>query len=66
MQNKIKIGAKIKMNVIETKYTDVEKKGKIMTGTVAEVYPTFVLIDLGKYKVCAYIRDLNNCASIAI
>ena len=66
MQNKIKIGAKIKMNVIETKYTDVEKKGKIMTGTVAEVYPTFVLIDLGKYKVCAYIRDLNKCAVIAV
>lgn len=66
MQNKIKIGAKIKMNVIETKYTDVEKKGKIMTGTVAEVYPTFVLIDLGKYKVCAYIKDLERCAHIVI
>mgnify|MGYP005900079545 FL=1 len=66
MQNKIKIGAKIKMNVIETKYTDTTKKSRIVTGTVTEVYPTFVLIDLGKYKVCAYIRDLNNCASIAI
>lgn len=66
MQNKIKIGAKIKMNVIETKYTDTAKKSRIVTGTVTQVYPTFVLIDLGKYKVCAYIKDLERCAHIVI
>lgn len=59
-KTKPKIDTPFKCYIYET------TTGKIMTGTVAEVYPTFVLIDLGKYKVCAYIRDLNNCASIAI
>ena len=66
MQNKIKIGTKIKMNVIETKYIDKVKKGKTAVGTVTEVYPTFALIDLGRYKVCAYIKDLERRAHIVI
>lgn len=32
MQNKIKIGAKIKMNVIETKYTDTAKNTQSCNG----------------------------------
>lgn len=66
MQNKIKVGARVRMNVIETKYIDKAKKGKTAVGTVTQVYPTFVLIDLGKYKVCAYIKDLERCAHIVI
>lgn len=71
MQNKIKIGAKIKMNVIETKYTDTAKKKQNCNGhgygslsDVCTYRPRKIQglrVHTGFKQLCIYC-DIRSCA----
>lgn len=58
MQNKIKIGAKIKVRVRHVNANSSGGRIKEERASVLGIYGDFVLLGFRKYKACAYIRDL--------
>lgn len=53
-QLKINPGDKIEVKI----YSDKDMHTRTVITTVLEVYPTFVLLDFGKYRECRQIVDI--------
>lgn len=58
MQNKIKIGAKIKVRVRHVNANSGGGRIKEEKASVLGIYGNFVLLGFRKYKSCAYTSDL--------
>ncbi len=58
MQNKIKIGAKIKVRVRHVNANSSGGRIKEERASVLGIYGNFVLLGFRKYKSCAYTSDL--------
>ena len=58
MQNKIKIGAKIKVSFRQVNANSSGGRIKEEKASVLGIYGNFVLLGFRKYKSCAYTSDL--------
>lgn len=56
------IGDKIKIRVKHVDRNGIDVK----EFTVYQMYPKFCVLDSGKYKTCAYYRDIHNGDVITI
>ena len=56
------IGDKIKIRVKRGNCVGID----VQEFTVYQMYPKFCVIDNGKYKTCAYYRDIHNGDVITI